>query len=314
MSEYLLRRLLLIPPTLVALSFLVYGLAALAPGDPAEQLARRTAPSGEATAQDIARARIQLGLDRPFGLRYLSWLGAAAHGDLGRSFARQTEVRTEIGRRIGPTAELALAATLLTIVAGLPLGIAAAVAHRGWPDHGLRVLSLLGASLPGFFLAYLLIAVLATGLRLLPVAGRQGLSSLVLPALTLAAAPTASVARLVRASVLEVLAEDYIRTARAKGLSRRAVTVRHAFPNAAIPTVTVLGGILGHLLAGAVIVEFIFAWPGLGRLTVEAVAERDYPMIEGLVVFAGTVFLVLNLIVDLTYTRLDPRVKLAGPR
>ena len=312
MSGYILRRLLLVLPTLLALSFAAAVLVALAPGDPAEQYARRIAPSGEATPADIERARRELGLDRPFAVRYVDWVAAAAHGDLGRSFARQTPVRDEIGRRIGATAALAGAALAITVVLGTPLGIAAALAHRGRLDHLLRVLSLLGASTPGFFLAYLLIALLATDLHLLPVAGDENAAGLVLPAVTLAAGPAATLGRLLRASLLEVLADDFVRTARAKGMSGFRVVWVHALPNASIPVLTVLGGVLGHLLAGAVIVEFIFAWPGLGRLTVEAVAERDYPMIEGLVTFSAAVFLVLNLLVDLAYAVLDPRIRLGA--
>lgn len=296
----------------MALSLAVFALAAMAPGDPAEQYARRVAPAGEATAADIARARTQLGLDRPFAARYISWLEGAVHGDLGRSFARQKPVRDELAGRVGATSELALAALAVTVLAGIPVGIVAALAHRGWLDHAIRVASLFGASLPGFFLAYALIGLLGTELHLLPVAGRQGAESLVLPALTLAAGPAATIGRLLRASLLETLSEDYVRTARAKGMTWPRLVLLHALPNAAIPVVTVLGGVLGHLLAGAVIVEYIFAWPGLGLLTVEAVAERDYPMIAGVVMLAAAVFLGLNLLVDLSYAVLDPRVKLGG--
>ncbi len=312
MSGYLIRRLALIPPTLVALSFAVFVLAAVAPGDPAEQYARRIAPSGEATPADIHRARVELGLDRPFAIRYIQWLGAAAHGDFGRSFARQTPVRDEIGRRVGATSELAAAALLLTGLIGVPIGAIAALAHRGWLDNLIRVISLFGASLPVFVLAYVLIAILASDLHLLPVAGDRGIESLPLPALALAAAPAATVGRLLRASLLETMSDDYVRTAQAKGMPWGRVVLLHALPNASIPVVTVLGGVLGHLLAGAVIIEFIFAWPGLGLLTVEAVAERDYPMIEGLVMFAAAVFLVVNLLVDLTYSLFDPRVELGA--
>jgi peptide/nickel transport system permease protein len=294
------------------LSFAVFVLAALAPSDPAEEYAHRIAPGGVVTAADVERARRELGLDRPFAVRYAGWLVAAAQGDFGRSFARQTRVRDEIARRVGPTAELAAAALALTVAIGVPLGIIAALAHRHWLDHVLRVASLFGASLPGFFLAYVLILLLATELHLFPVAGRQGPESLVIPALTLCAGPAASTARLLRASLLETLSEDYVRTAQAKGMPWSRVVLSHALPNAAIPVVTVLGGVFGHLLAGAVIVEFIFAWPGLGLLTVSAVAERDYPMIEGLVMFAAAVFLGLNLLVDLSYSVLDPRVKLGA--
>lgn len=310
MRAYLLRRLLLIPPTLIGLSLLVFGLAALAPGDPAEQYARRTHTAGEVTPADIAQARHQLGLDRPFSVRYVEWVRAAVRGDLGRSFARRTPVTSEIASRLGATAGLAVVALLLATVIAIPLGVAAAMLREHWLDHILRVGSLTGASIPGFFLAYLLIGVFAIRLHALPVAGREDPSSLLLPALTLAVGPAAVISRLLRSSLLEVLGEDYVRTARAKGLSWLRAVLRHALPNAAIPVVTVLGGVLGHLLAGAVIVEFIFAWPGLGRLTVEAVFERDYPMIEGLVVFTGLLFLLINLLVDLSYTLFDPRIRL----
>ncbi len=310
MTAYLLQRLLLIPPTLIVLSLLAFTLAALAPGDPAEQYARRIHPGGDVTAADIAQARRELGLDHPFAVRYVNWLGAATRGQLGLSFATRTPVSSEIGTRAGATAELAATALLLAIGLAVPLGVTAALLRQHWLDHLLRTTSLTGASIPGFFLAYLLIALFAVRLHLLPVAGSEQPTSVILPALTLAVGPAATVSRLLRSSLLEVLGEDYVRSARAKGLSKMAATVRHALPNAAIPVVTVLGSILGHLLAGAVIVEFIFAWPGLGLLTVQAVFERDYPMIEGLVLFGGLLFLGINLLVDLSYRLFDPRVRL----
>lgn len=312
MWPYFLQRLLHIPPTLLGLSVLVFALAALAPGDPAEEFARRTAPGGEATAEDIERARRELGLDRPHVVQYTSWLWGAVRADLGRSFSRRTPVWEEMRARLAATAELAGTALLFTTLVAVPLGLAAGALHRRVPDHLLRVGALVGASVPGFFLAYLLIGLFATRLGWLPVAGREGAASLILPAITLAAGPTAIVSRLLRSSVLEVLTEDFIRTAWAKGLSRAQILARHALRNAAIPLVTVLGNLLGHLLAGAIIIEFVFAWPGLGQLTVESVFQRDYPMIQGVVFFAGAVFLSLNLLVDLSYALLDPRVRLAG--
>jgi ABC-type dipeptide/oligopeptide/nickel transport system permease component len=309
---YLFQRLLLIPPTLLGLSLLVFTLAILAPGDPAEEFARRTAPGGEVTAEDIERARRELGLDRPYAVQYGSWLWGAARADLGRSFSRRTPVWDEMRGRLAATAELAGAALAITTLVACPLGLAAGALHRRTPDHLLRLVALVGASIPGFFLSYLLIALFATRLGWLPVAGREGVVSLVLPAIALAVGPTAIVSRLLRSSVLEVLTEDFIRTARAKGLSGAQVLGRHALRNAAIPVVTVLGNLLGHLLAGAIIIEFVFAWPGLGQLTVESVFQRDYPMIQAIVFFAGAVFLTINLVVDLSYALLDPRVRLAG--
>jgi peptide/nickel transport system permease protein len=309
---YLLQRLLLIPPTLLALSLLVFTLSVLAPGDPAEEFARRTAPGGEVTAEDIERARRELGLDRPYVVQYGSWLWGAARADLGRSFSRRTPVWQEMRGRLTATGELAGAALIFTIVVAVPLGLVAGMLHRRAPDHLLRLVALVGASIPGFFLSYLLIGIFATRLGWLPVAGREGAASLLLPALALAVGPTAIVSRLLRSNVLEILSEDFIRTARAKGFSPGQILVRHALRNAAIPVVTVLGNLLGHLLAGAIIIEYVFAWPGLGQLTVESVFQRDYPMIQGVVFFAGAVFLTVNLLVDLSYALLDPRVRLAG--
>lgn len=311
MVGYVVRRLLLIIPTLLLLALGTQFVATLAPGDPAEQYARLHATSGVATPEDIARARVLLGLNRPFMVRYVDWVAGAVHGDLGVSFIRQTTVAGEIGNRLGATAELALTSLLLTIVVATPLGVVAAMRHGRWFDHGLRLGSLVAASIPAFFLAYVLIEVFATQLNLLPVAGREQASSIVLPAVALSAAGIATASRLLRASMLEVLGEDYIRTARSKGLSGLRVAMRHALPNAALPVITVLGTLLGYLLAGSIVIETVFAWPGVGQLLAESVAERDYPMIEGLVVLAGGFFLIINLLVDLSYRVLDPRVRLA---
>lgn len=313
MRAYALRRLLLMVPTLLLLALGTLTLASLAPGDPAEQYARLHSTTGEVTAQDVENARQLLGLDKPFAVRYVDWVAGAVHGDLGQSFARQTTVTSEIGGRLGATAELALVAMLLTIAVSVPLGTLAAMFHGRMVDHGLRISSVVAASIPGFFLAYVLIEVFGTRLNLLPVAGREEADSVVLPALTLCAGGIATASRLLRASLLEVVGEDYIRTARSKGLSGLQVMVRHALPNAALPVITVFGTLLGYLLAGSVIAETIFAWPGLGQLLVESVAERDYPTIEGLVILAGTLFLLINLAVDLCYRALDPRVRLARP-
>jgi peptide/nickel transport system permease protein len=309
-GRYLARRLLIAIPTVFGLSLLVFALISLAPGDPAEELARRSAPGGEVTPEDVERARRELGLERPFLVQYGQWLKGAAQGDLGVSFARRTPVRDEISQHLRATAELAGAAFLLTLCLALPLGTAAALRYRRLTDHLLRLFALVGASIPVFFLAYVLIGVFATRLGLLPVAGRQGLHSLVLPAVSVALLPTALVSRLLRSSLLEVLGEDYMRTARGKGLSPLHVVVVHALRNAAVPVVTVLGWIFGNLLEGAVVAEVIFAWPGLGQLTYEAIAQRDYPMVQGLVVLAGVVYVVVNLLVDLSYSILDARVRL----
>jgi peptide/nickel transport system permease protein len=254
--------------------------------------------------------RHEIGLDRPFLTQYVDWLKGAVHGDLGQSFVRQTSVAREITQRVPASAELAGAAFAIILLLSVPLGVAAAMLHRHWADHVLRLLSLLGASVPGFFLAYLLIILFATRLGLLPVAGRQGFPSVLLPAFTLAVGPTAVVSRLLRSSLLEVFGEDYLRTARGKGLGWLPVVLRHGLPNAAVPVVTYLGTVLGALLEGVVITEVIFAWPGLGQLTVQSITGRDYPMIQGIVLFAGLAYIVMNLLVDLSYRLLDPRLRL----
>ncbi len=310
MGRYLARRLLIALPTLLGLSFLIFVLVSAAPGDPAEELARRVHSGSEPTPADIDDARKELNLDRPFFTQYGLWLKGAVSGDLGESFYKKRPVADEIRERVPATVELAVAAFLLVLVMSVPLGVAAAMFHRHWADHGLRFLSLVFASVPGFFMAYLLIIFFATKAQLFPVAGRQGIESLVLPALALAALPTAVISRLLRSSLLEVFTEDHMRTARSKGLRSSQVVVRHGLRNAAIPMVTYMGVVMAELLEGAVVVEVIFAWPGMGQLTFEAISQRDYPMIQAVVLFSGAVFLVMNLLVDLSYRLLDPRIRL----
>ncbi|MDQ6858780.1 MAG: ABC transporter permease [Chloroflexota bacterium] len=312
MSAYVARRLALAVPTLLGLIVLAFTLIVVAPGDPAAELARRRAPSGEATEEDVTRARIELRLDRPYPEQLVEWVAHAATGDLGTSFSTRRPVTEELAARLPVTAELGAAALALTVVVAVPLGALAAVRHRSLLDHGLRVVSLLGASIPGFFLAYLLVVVFATMLHLLPVAGRQSWTGIVLPAITLAVGPAAVLARLVRATLLEVLGEDFVRAARSRGFSEVRVVVGHALPNALIPILTVTGSLVGHLLAGAVIVETIFAWPGIGKLAVDAIFQRDYTMLQGVVLFVGGVFVLVNLAVDLSYAFVDPRIRIAG--
>jgi ABC-type dipeptide/oligopeptide/nickel transport system permease component len=312
MKRYIARRLLVALPTLLGLSFLIFALVSAAPGDPAEELARRLAGSQEPTPAEIAGARHELHLDKPFLVQYVTWLRGLVTGDLGISFSRKLPVAGLVRDRVGSTVELASAALALIVVFSIPFGLVAAIYHRRWPDHLLRVFSLLGASMPGFFFAYLLIIWLVTHLHLLPVAGRHGLSSLVMPAIVVAVGPTAVISRLIRSSLLEVFGEDYMRTARSKGLREVTVIVRHGLRNAAIPVLTLMGGLIGALLEGVVITEFIFAWPGLGSLTFESISQRDYPMIQAVVMLAGTVYVLVNLLVDISYTIVDPRVRLEG--
>jgi peptide/nickel transport system permease protein len=306
------RRLAIAVPTLLGLSFLIFFLGSLT-GDPSGRIAERGLPPGEVpSAEQIAVVHHQLGLDRPFLVRYDEWLVRTAHGDLGRSLITGLGVGGSIRGAVPATLALASAATLLVIVLSVPLGIVGALLHGRWSQQLVRLVALAGASIPGFFLAYLLIYVFAVRLRLLPVVGQVGLRSMVLPAVTLAVGPTAVVSRLLQTSLVEGLGEDYIRTARAKGLTESSIMVFHALRNALLPVVTVLGTLLARLLEGAVVVELIFGRSGIGSLTLQAVGSSDYPLIQGVVLFAGVVIILFNLAVDLMYPVLDARVRLGA--
>jgi peptide/nickel transport system permease protein len=311
MGQYVARHLLLLAPIWLGITLMAFALGRLAPGDPARLIAERQV-DGLATPAQIERVRAEYGLDDPLPLQYTRWVGNALRGDLGLSFKTGGPVLAELARRFPATLELAVYGMLVGIVLALPLGVQAAVRRGSSVDHASRLIALAGASLPSFWLGFILIIVFAVQLRLLPVAGRGTARHLVLPAVTLGFALAAPLTRLTRSSMLEVLGEDFVRTARAKGLHERAVIVRHALRNALIPVVTVAGMSFGHLLGGAVIVETVFAWPGVGKLVVDSIFDRDYPLIQGYVLFMGTVFVLINLMVDLLYVWLDPRVKLAS--
>lgn len=312
MTLLILQRVLALLPVLLGISLLAYGLGRLAPGDPAALLLEA---SGEPPdPEKVAQLRHAWGLDRPVWVSYGLWLGRIAQGDLGLSYRSARPVLQELKERFPATLSLALPALGLALLVALPLGVLSAVRARQALDHGVRVLALLGNSLPSFLLGYLLILLFAVQLHLLPVAGRSSWPSYIMPVLALAAGSTASLTRLVRAGVLEVLGEDYVRTARSKGLSDRAVFYKHALRNALIPVITLAGIRLAHLMAGAAIIETVFSWPGLGRLIVEAIYGRDYPVIQGFVLLSGTLFVLVNLLVDLSYRLLDPRVRLEGTR
>ncbi len=309
MIAYALRRALLLVPTLFGISLLAFALANLAPGDPAEEFLRRTLDRPP-TPAEVAAEREELGLDRPLVVQYVSWLAGAARGDLGTSYSSRRPVADELAYRIPFTLELALPAALLALVVAVPVGVVAAVYRNRFTDQVLRVGALMGASIPSFWLGLMLISVFAVRLSLVPVAGRGGFLSMVLPVVTLAVAPAAVLARFTRSTMLETLGEDYLRTAWAKGVRARAVIGRHALRNSLVPVVTAFGTSLGHLVGGAVIVEAIFLWPGIGRLTLDAIQQRDYPVIQGVVLYSGAAFVLLNLAVDLSYALIDPRVRL----
>ncbi len=310
---YVARRLLFLAPALLGISLLAFGLANLAPGDPAQMiLLRRT---GELPAEAaVERLRRQLGLDDPYPVRYAHWLADAARGDLGTSYRTGQPVLQDLLENFPATLELAVAALGISLLIALPVGILSAVRRNSAIDHTSRLAALIGASLPSFWLGYLLILLFSVRFPLLPVAGRGGWEHLVLPALTLGIGGAAGLTRLTRSSLLEELQNDYVRTARAKGLPERRVIGRHALRNALNPIVTLTGIRFGALLGGAVVVETVFAWPGIGKYVVDSIYDRDYPAIQGFVLGMGVVFVLLNLLVDLAYVWLDPRIRLNGAR
>lgn len=309
MQTYLLKRLFYLLPVLLGVSLITFGLINLAPGDPAEMILR--AGGVEPTREAVEALREELGLNDPVYIQYGRWLWNAACLDLGKSFRTGQPVAAEILDRFPATLELTCAAMALVVLFALPLGILAALYRHALADHLTRFGALVGASMPGFWLGLVLIYIFAVRLRLLPVMGRGGIEHLILPAVTLAFGMAATYARLLRASMLEVLGQDFIRVARAKGLAEKWVIGRHALKNALLPVVTMLGLSFGHLLGGTVIVESIFAWPGVGKFCLDAIFNRDYPVVQGYALFMAVVFVVVNLVVDLSYRLLDPRVRLS---
>nr|WP_242470887.1 nickel ABC transporter permease [Thiocystis violacea] len=283
---------------------LVFLLIHLVPGDPvAVMLGEGARPA------DQAALRASLGLDRPLGVQYLEYLTRLARLDLGTSLHAQRPVADLLAERIGPTLELAIAALALAILIAIPLGVVAAQHQGGAIDRGAMGFSMLGAAIPNFWLGPILILVFSLWLGWTPVSGREGVASLVLPAITLGTGLAAILARMVRSSVLEVLGEDYIRTARAKGLGPTAVLWRHALRNAWLPILTLIGMQFGALLGGAVVTETVFAWPGLGSLLIEAIQTRDYPLVQAAVLLISLSYLLVNTATDLLYVAVDPRIR-----
>lgn len=305
MTRLALRRLLLAVPTILAAATLVFLLVHLVPGDPVDvMLGESAAPA------DREALRHALGLDRPLLDQYARFLGGLATGDLGRSLVMSGEPVTRlVARRLPATLELTLAALALAVAVALPLGVLAAARPGTWIDRGAVGFALLGAAVPSFWLGPLLIIAFAIELRVLPVSGRGGLAHLVLPACTLGFGMAAILTRMTRASLLECIGEDYVRTARAKGVGRVRVLARHALANALGPVVTILGLQFGALLAGTVITETIFAWPGVGRLTVEAIQSRDYPVLQGCMLVIAAGFVLASTLADLVNAALDPRTR-----
>lgn len=305
MLRYLVRRLLLTLPVLLGVATLVFSLIHLVPGDPAQAML-----GDGASAQDIAELRVSLGLDRPLLEQYVTFLRHAITGDLGRSFRTGQPVTTMIVERIPATAELAVAAMIVAILIAIPLGVVAAVWRGTAADYGAMTFALAGVSIPNFWLGPLLAIVFAVELGWLPVSGRGTLAHLVLPAVSLGLALAAILARMTRASLLEELRELYVRAARARGASRVAAITTHALRNSMIPLLTIVALQFGAVLTGAVITETIFAWPGIGRLLIQSIGFRDYPMVQGCILLIAVTYVTVNLVTDLMYGVLDPRIRL----
>jgi peptide/nickel transport system permease protein len=302
---YVVRRLLVAIPTLLGVATIVFSLLRLLPGDPAVIIAGPTA-----TPETIEHIREQLGLKLPLWQQYLGFLGRLARGDLGISTRTGAPVINEIATRAPFTAELAIASLLIAIAVGVTAGVLAATRRNSAADLGISGSAVFGVSMPTYWLGLMLIILFAVHLRVLPAAGAdQGLASLVLPAITLALFSMGLVARQTRSALLEVLGQDFVRTARAKGAPRSAVLVRHALRNALLPIVTTVGLQFGFLLGGAVLTESVFAWPGVGRLLVDSIGSRDYPVVQGIVLLLSLVFIVINLLTDLVYALVDPRIR-----
>jgi len=312
MYAFLARRLLSTIPVLIVVAVLVFLMLRLTPGDPAAVLA-----GDAASAEQIARIRTTLGLDRSIPEQFAIWSGHLLTGNLGESYYYKMKVTTLIGQRIEPTLSLAALTIVIAVLIAVPLGVLAAWRFGGWFDRALMGFSVLGFSVPVFVLAYMLIWLVSLKLGWLPVQGYKRLADgfgaylthLILPAITLSVIYIALIARVTRASVLETLGEDYIRTARAKGLAESKVLIRHALANAAVPIATVIGIGIALLIGGVVVTESVYAIPGLGRLTVDAVLARDFPTIQGVILLFSVVYVAINLLVDLSYVFFDPRIR-----
>jgi len=309
---YVLRRLAATVAVMAVVAVVVFSLLYLTPGDPAAVIA-----GDLATDDDIRRIRAQLGLDQPFLVRFGAWLWSLAHGDLGTSIFTNLPVSHLIAQRVEPTAALTLCTLVVAVLVAVTLGVLAAARVGTWLDRFVMGFSVLGFSVPVFVLAYILIGVFSIELDWLPVQGYAHLSEgfwpwlshLILPSIALGTVYMALIARITRASMLEVLSQDYIRTAQAKGLSETAVLSRHALKNAAVPIVTIIGIGVALLISGAVVTETVFAIPGIGRLTVDAILRRDYPIIQGVTLLFSAIYVLVNLAVDLSYLVLDPRIR-----
>ncbi len=306
MLTWIVRRVLAVVPVLFGVTLAVFSMLFLVPGDPVKMMLAEFVTNPD----QVAQMRAQLHLDEPILKQYGRFVTNAARGDLGTSIRSRRPVTTEIGENVASTAQLAVAAMLVAVAVGVPLGLLAALSRNSWLDVASMGTALLGVSMPSFWLGLLLIFVFSLHLGWFPATGGGDLLHLVLPSITLGTIAAAIIARLTRSSMLEVLGQDYVRTARAKGLGGFSVVVRHALKNALIPIITIFGLQFGNLLAGAVIVETVFSRPGLGRLIVGGILSKDFPLVQGTVLFVATAYVLINVLVDIAYAYADPRIRL----
>ena len=312
MAVYLLKRIFALVPVLLLVSVFVFLLLRLTPGDPAAILA-----GDAATTEQLERIREAMGLNEPILTQYFTWMGKIMQGDLGVSLISGVPVLDMVSQRIGPTISIAVLTIIIAVLVAIPMGVVAAWRHRSWADYLVMSFSVLGFSVPVFFVGYVLLLIFSVNLGWLPVQGFKPISSglggflerAILPALTLASIYIALIARMTRAAMLDVLGEDYIRTARAKGVSDRRLLFVHALKNAAVPVVTIVGTGFALLISGVVVTESIFNIPGIGRLTVDAVLARDYPVIQAMILLTSALYVFVNLLIDLSYTLFDPRIR-----
>jgi peptide/nickel transport system permease protein len=304
MLRYILRRVLLLIPVMLGVSFIVFTIMFFTPGDPARIMLGERAPAAE-----VAALRTQMGLDDPFIVRFFSFVGNALQGDFGRSLLTRRPVAEELFARFPNTLQLATAAVVIAVAIGIPVGIISAIKQYSAFDGIAMTVALAGVSMPNFWQGLMMIILFSVYLGWLPSSGIGTFNHLIMPALTLGTSSTALITRMTRSSMLEVIRQDYIRTARSKGLDERVVITRHALKNALIPVITVVGLQFGFLLGGAVLTETVFAWPGVGRLMVDAIRQKDFPMVQAGVLILALAFSLVNLMVDILYAFIDPRIK-----
>ncbi|MBC8589591.1 nickel ABC transporter permease [Wansuia hejianensis] len=304
MHKYILRRILLLIPVTIGVTFIVYSIMYFTPGDPAMIMLGENAPEAE-----LIKLREEMGLNDPFIVQYGRFLKNAVQGDFGRSYSTKKPVFDEVFSRFPATLKLTVAGLAIALVIGIPVGIISATKQYSLMDSVSMILALLGVSMPNFWLGLMLILLFSVKLGLLPSGGDAGFSAMILPAITLGTGVAAIITRMTRSSMLEVIRQDYIRTARAKGVKEKKVINKHALKNALIPIVTVVGLQFGSLLGGAVLTENVFSWPGVGRLMVDAIKQKDTPMVLASVIFISVTFSIVNLVVDILYAYLDPRIK-----